>query len=122
MRRLLLIAFVFFTMSACAQISESDLQKRIQNSSVIKMPGMQLSPVAPRADNDSLLALMKQMVEARVNSANKSAIKYLSPDNMPCLVPEMKTVEAMPNAWPKKDVIVEPMPNPGKKKSGASSR
>lgn len=123
MKLLLLSAFTLFAVSAFAQISEADLQKLTQNSSVIKKPGTSQLRLVPRqADSDSLLALMEKMMENRNNSSGKPAVKNLAPDNMPCLVPDIKASEAMPNAWRGKTIMVEPMPNPGKKEEGAGSR
>lgn len=108
MRKLLVTILIAFSFFAKAQQPRSYKWEAIDLFS-----GKPVVSSQPQIGKDSLIKLLNGYTIAKGSPAG---VYQLPIDNMPCVVPDTKTITAMPNAW--KGGITIPfstrIPNPGK--------
>lgn len=110
-KRLLLIACAGFVLQAGAQDFKDELEK-LKNRGLLKQGDVFELNNEQLKKSDSLGKYFHEWVL----KTHKPGVYALPQDNMPCLVPDIKDIAAIPNAWPRPKVpFKSAIPNPGLK-------
>lgn len=109
MKLLSLFVCCIFVTCASAQTSKVDVLKNMNRPGVLRP--FRNNIFLERIQHDTL---MKMFQVSLVGQKIKPGIYYMPQDRMPCLVPDVSEVAAIPNGWPNVQLPFKSrIPNPG---------
>ncbi len=109
MKLLSLIGCCIFFTSAWAQTIKVDVLKNMNRPGVLKP--FRNNIFLEKIHQDTLI---KKFQAPLVGKKIEPGIYYMPQDNMPCLVPDVRDLAAIPNGWPNVQLPFKSgIPNPG---------